>query len=114
MFVLMAEYEAALIQERTVARLAAARARGRTGGRKPKMTAALVDKAQPMYDSRQFTMAEIAASCRVTAMTIYRNIRTDRVVGFLLATLRLPKTRPCRSGAMLISTRRNLTVLGWR
>ncbi len=29
-----------------------------------------------MYDSRQFTMAEIAASCRVTPMTIYRNIRT--------------------------------------
>ncbi len=33
-----AEYEAALIAERTHAGLAAARARGRTGGRKPKMT----------------------------------------------------------------------------
>jgi hypothetical protein len=32
---------------------------------------------QPVYDSRQFTMAEIAASCAVTPMTIYRNIRTD-------------------------------------
>jgi hypothetical protein len=29
-----------------------------------------------MYDARQFTMAEIAASCAVTPMTIYRNIRT--------------------------------------
>ena len=40
------------------------------------MTPELVDKAQRMYDSRQFTMAEIAASCGgVTAMTIYRHIR---------------------------------------
>ena len=78
MFALMAEYEAALIKERTLAGLAAARARGRTGGRKPKMTSALINKAQRMYDSRQFTMAEIATSCGVTPMTIYRNIRTDR------------------------------------
>ena len=77
MFALMAEYEAALIQERTVAGLAAARARGRTGGRKPKMTPALINKAQRMYDSRQFTMSEIATSCGVTPMTIYRNICTD-------------------------------------
>ena len=38
MFALMSEYEAALIRERTQAGLAAARARGRTGERKPKMT----------------------------------------------------------------------------
>ena len=31
-----------------------------------------------MYDSRQFTMAEIAASCSVTPMTIYRHIHTDQ------------------------------------
>jgi DNA invertase Pin-like site-specific DNA recombinase len=77
MFALMAEYEAALITERTQAGLAAARARGRTGGRKPKMTPELVDKAQRMYDSRRFTMAEIATTCQVTPMTIYRHIRTD-------------------------------------
>jgi DNA invertase Pin-like site-specific DNA recombinase len=79
MFALMAEYEAALIKERTVAGLAAARARGRRGGRKPKMTPELIGKAQRMYDSKQFTMAEIAASCGgVTPMTIYRNIQTER------------------------------------
>ena len=74
-FALMAEYEAALIKERTMAGLAAARARGRTGGRKPKMTPELTGKAQRMYDAKTFTMAEIAASCGVTPMTIYRNIR---------------------------------------
>jgi len=77
-FALMAEYEAALIKERTQAGLAAARARGRTGGRKPKMTPALINKAQRMYNARQFTMAEIAQSCDVTPMTIYRNITTGQ------------------------------------
>jgi len=78
MFALMAEYEAALIQERTQAGLVAARARGRHGGRKPKMTPALVDKAQRMYDSHRFTMAEIAQSCAVSPMTIYRHISTGQ------------------------------------
>jgi DNA invertase Pin-like site-specific DNA recombinase len=80
MFALMAEYEATLIRERTQAGLAAARARGRTGGRKPKMTPELINKAQRMYDARQFTMAEIAASCAVTPMTIHRNIRTGEAL----------------------------------
>ncbi|MDA8301710.1 MAG: recombinase family protein [Actinomycetota bacterium] len=44
LFALLAEYEAALIKERTQAGLAAARARGRKGGRKPKMTPELIDK----------------------------------------------------------------------
>ncbi len=79
MFALMAEYEAALIRERTQAGLAAARARGRKGGRKPKMTPELINKAQRMYDARQFTMAEIAQSCAVTPMTVYRNIKTNKV-----------------------------------
>jgi DNA invertase Pin-like site-specific DNA recombinase len=79
MFALMAEYEAALIRERTLAGLQAARARGRTGGRKPKMTPALTGRAQRMYDSRKFTMAEIAASRGVTPMTVYRHITTATV-----------------------------------
>jgi DNA invertase Pin-like site-specific DNA recombinase len=81
MFALMAEYEAALIKERTQAGLVAARARGRHGGRKPKMTPALVDKAQRMYDSHRFTIAEIAQSCAVSPMTIYRHIRTGQTTG---------------------------------
>ena len=78
MFALMAEYEAALIRERTHAGLAAARARGRKGGRTPKMTPTLIARAQRMYDSRQFTMAEIAATCSVTPNTVYRHIRADQ------------------------------------
>lgn len=77
MFASMADYEAALIRERTQAGLIAARSRGRTGGRKPKMTPALIGEAQRMYDARQFSMAEIATSFGVTPMTIYRQIHTD-------------------------------------
>jgi DNA invertase Pin-like site-specific DNA recombinase len=90
MFALMAEYEAALIKERTLAGLTAARARGRTGGRKPKMTPALINKAQRMYDSKQFTMAEIATSCGVTPMTVYRNIRTGLATRPTAATAAAP------------------------
>jgi DNA invertase Pin-like site-specific DNA recombinase len=62
MFALIAEYQAALIRERTQAGLQAARARGRKGGRKPKMTPELIGKAQRMYDSGQFTTAEIGSA----------------------------------------------------
>ena len=78
MFALMAEYEAGLVRERTLAGLIAARSRGHKGGRKPKMTNDLIGKAQRMYDAGQFTMAEIATSCSVTPMTIYRHIHTDK------------------------------------
>jgi hypothetical protein len=45
-FAALAEFERELIRERTIAGLAAARARGRHGGRKPKMTPAKLRLAQ--------------------------------------------------------------------
>jgi hypothetical protein len=56
-----------LISERTMDGLAAARARGRTGGQKPKLGPRQVQLAQAMYEEtredgkRRFTVAEIAA-----------------------------------------------------
>ena len=76
MFALMAEYEAALSVNGLRQVSPPPALRGRTGGRRPKMTPELINKAQRMYDARQFTMAETATSCRVTPMTIYRNIHT--------------------------------------
>ena len=76
-FALMAEYEAGLIRERTQAGLAAARSRGRKRGRKPKMTPR-AHRQGPCTTRSKFTMAEIAQSCGVTPMTIYRNIRTTK------------------------------------
>ena len=63
----IAEFEHALMSERTMDGLAAARARGRTGGQKPKLGARQIKLARAMYDElgedgkRAYTVAQIAA-----------------------------------------------------
>ena len=52
-FAALGEFERELIRERTNAGLAAARARGRVGGRKPVMTPDKVKVARQLYDSRE-------------------------------------------------------------
>jgi predicted DNA-binding protein YlxM (UPF0122 family) len=42
------------------------------------MISELVDKAQRMYDSHRYTMAEIAQYCAVSPTTIYRHIHTGQ------------------------------------
>lgn len=68
----IAEFEHELIKERTVDGLAAARARGRNGGRKPSLTPAARRQIQEMYDSRDYTVEEIAKAFKTTRPTIYR------------------------------------------
>ena len=70
----LAEFERDLIRERTMAGLAAARARGRVGGRPSVMNAKKIDKARKLYESRQHTVAEIAEMLGVSAATIYRHL----------------------------------------
>jgi len=76
----IAEFEHALMSERTVDGLAAARARGRTGGQKPKLGPRQVKLASEMYDEtgqdgkRKYTVAQIAAEFGVTRPTIYRHL----------------------------------------
>lgn len=55
---------------------AAARPDLLTGRGSSKMTPQLIDKAQRMYDSGRYTVAEIAQSCGVSPTTIYRHIDT--------------------------------------
>ncbi len=52
----LAEFERQLIVERTKAGLAAARARGRHGGRPPTMTPHKIRIARDMYDSHDYTV----------------------------------------------------------
>ena len=78
MIAAIAEFERDLIVERTHDGLAAARARGRVGGRRPKLSATQVKVARSMYDSRQHTVAQIAESFGVTRSTIYRHLYPDR------------------------------------
>jgi DNA invertase Pin-like site-specific DNA recombinase len=76
----IAEFEHALMSERTRDGLAAARARGRTGGQKPKLGPRQVRLARQMYDElgadgkRRYTVAQIAAEFGVTRPTIYRHL----------------------------------------
>jgi DNA invertase Pin-like site-specific DNA recombinase len=70
----LAEFERDLIRERTVAGLAAARARGRTGGRPPSMTAHKVTVARQMYASRDYSVAAIAQTLGVSRASIYRHL----------------------------------------
>lgn len=74
MLTAIAEFERELIVERTRDGLAASRARGRNGGRKPTLTEAAVRQAQAMYDSGEFTVAQIAAAFKTTRPTIYRSL----------------------------------------
>jgi DNA invertase Pin-like site-specific DNA recombinase len=68
----LAEFEADLIRERTVAGLAAARARGRTGGRPSTLTVEKLAVARQMIDSGNHTMATVAATVGVGRSTLYR------------------------------------------
>ncbi|HEX3962397.1 MAG TPA: recombinase family protein [Trebonia sp.] len=74
----VAEFEHALLSERTRDGLEAARARGRTGGQKPKLKARQIKLAQSMYDEkgadgkRRYTVQQIADEFGVTRPTIYR------------------------------------------
>jgi DNA invertase Pin-like site-specific DNA recombinase len=74
-----AEMERNLIRERTRAGLSAARARGRLGGRKPKLAAADVDTARRLMKDERLTMAEIASRIGVGRTTLYRTL--GRAVG---------------------------------
>lgn len=76
----IAEFEHALMSERTLDGLAAARARGRTGGQKPKLTARQAKITREMYEEigpdgrRLHTVEQIAAEFGVTRPTIYRHL----------------------------------------
>ena len=57
-----------------MAGLAAARARGRVGGRPPTMTPQKVAVARQMYDSKEHTVEAIAKTLGVSRKTIYRHL----------------------------------------
>ena len=76
-FTALAEFERDLISERTRAGLAAARARGRKGGRRSVMTPSKLAVTREMYASRAHTTAAIAATIGVSRATLYRALGTE-------------------------------------
>jgi DNA invertase Pin-like site-specific DNA recombinase len=73
-FASLAEFERELIRERTVAGLAAARARGRKGGRRFALTKAQVRLAQAAMASRDTSVSEFAAELGIRPVTLYRYV----------------------------------------
>lgn len=73
----LAEFEHTLIRERTKAGLAAARARGRKGGRKPKLSKADVKKAAAMLRDPTVTKTEVAEHFKTTRMTLNEALKRE-------------------------------------
>lgn len=75
----LAEFERDLIRERTQAGLAAARARGRRGGR-PRSEALNTPRkialAQALYDNNGHTIDDICKALHVSRATLYRYLKT--------------------------------------
>jgi DNA invertase Pin-like site-specific DNA recombinase len=71
----LAQMERELVRERTQAGLGAARARGRVGGRKPKMDESKKKAARRMLESGM-TAVEVAQAIGVSRATLYRRVRS--------------------------------------
>jgi DNA invertase Pin-like site-specific DNA recombinase len=76
-FAALAEFEAELIQERTKAGLAAARARGRLGGRPRKMTVETLKMAMAAMAHPKTKASEVASRLGITTTTLYAYINGD-------------------------------------
>ncbi|MEU9247505.1 recombinase family protein [Streptomyces sp. NPDC048385] len=71
------EFQRELIVEGTHEGLASARARGRTGGRRPTLTATQVRMARQMYDSEEYTVQQIADTFHTSRATVYRALTDE-------------------------------------
>ena len=74
----LAQLERDLLRERTTEGLAAARARGRMGGR-PRIDTAKVKDALTMMDSGKYTVKEVTKRTGVSAASVYRYLRARNV-----------------------------------
>jgi DNA invertase Pin-like site-specific DNA recombinase len=77
-FASLAEFERAIIRERTRAGLDAARARGRKGGRPPALTARELTAAKAMLANHTLTVEDVARQLRVAPSTLYRHLPGGR------------------------------------
>ena len=76
-FASLAEFERELIAERTRAGLAAARARGRKGGRPRKMDVTMLRMAMKAMADRETNAADLAERLGITTSTLYEYVNGD-------------------------------------
>ena len=79
-FAALAEFERELIAERTRAGLAAARARGRLGGRPRKMDRTMLQMAMNAMAARETNAQDLARRLGITTTTLYMYVNGDGTV----------------------------------
>jgi DNA invertase Pin-like site-specific DNA recombinase len=80
MLPVLAELQRELIVANTNDGLASARARGRVGGRRPKLTADQAALAQQLYDAREKTVQQIGDLFGVPRSTVYGHLDKTKTV----------------------------------
>ena len=70
----LASFERDLLRERTMEGIAAARSRGKLGGR-PRVDPAKLKDALIMYDSKKYTIKEIVKRSGISSPTLFRYVR---------------------------------------
>ena len=69
----LAQFERRLIQERTIAGLAAARSRGKKGGRQPiSIDDPRVTLAKKMHKNKEISIKEICNTLKISRSSLYR------------------------------------------
>ena len=79
MMAALAEFEREMIVERTQTGLAAARARGKNGGR-PKIEKKQIDKALKLYDTKTHSVSEINKLTGISHQTLYRYLKKRKQI----------------------------------
>ncbi|KAF1051097.1 MAG: DNA-invertase hin [Burkholderia gladioli] len=77
-FAMLAQYERSLIRERTRAGLAAARARGRKGGRAPKLDAKQIREIRALLRDPEVRVTDVAKRYGVSRATLYKHVGAVR------------------------------------
>jgi len=78
-FAALAEFERNLIRERTMAGLSAARARGRVGGRKPKLSEKQIREIKALLSDPAAQVNDIAKRYGVSRTTLYKRVGVVRI-----------------------------------
>jgi DNA invertase Pin-like site-specific DNA recombinase len=103
-FAALAEFERELISARTKAGLASARARGRKGGARYKMTPAKLRLAMASMGQAETTVGNLCRELGVTRQTLYRHVAPNgslRNDGRKLMALKSP-TRSIKTAPSLL------------
>ena len=81
LFGALAEFERNLIQERTMAGLSAARARGRLGGRPKLLSADKQQLAVELYAAKKTSVKKICEMLAISKPTLYAYARVSQKIG---------------------------------